>query len=401
MSHHKNKRVLVGVTGGIAAYKSADLVRRLKDRGCDVRVVMSEAAEAFITPLTMQAVSGHPVHRHLLDADAESGMGHIELARWAEMVVIAPATANFIAKLARGQADDLLSTLVLATDAELAVAPAMNHQMWQHASTAENLEKLAQRNVRVIGPGSGDQACGEVGPGRMTEPDEIATILCGDATERILSGVQILITAGPTWEAIDPVRGVTNHSSGKMGYALAQASSDFGAEVVLVSGPVHLETPDGVRRIDVESASDMHQAVVEHLGGVDIFIGVAAVADFRPVNKAEQKLKKTEGRDDMVIEMTKNPDILASVAALEDPPFTVGFAAETEDAIHNARLKLEKKRVNIIAANSVGGEDSAFGSDQNTVTLVHRDGEIEIPPGDKYAVAVQMLQKINTLFKQS
>ena len=401
MNHHKNKRVLVGVTGGIAAYKSAELVRRLKDRDCDVRVVMTQAAEAFITPLTMQAVSGHPVHRHLLDADAESGMGHIELARWAELVVIAPATANFIAKLARGQADDLLSTLVLATEAELAVAPAMNQQMWQHASTAENLETLKQRNVQVIGPGSGDQACGEVGPGRMTEPDEIATILCGDPAERLLAGVEVLITAGPTWEAIDPVRGVTNHSSGKMGYALAQAASDFGAAVTLVSGPVHLETPDGVRRVDVESALDMHRAVVDHLGGVDIFIGVAAVADFRPVKAAEQKIKKTEDREGMVIEMTKNPDILASVAAMEDPPFTVGFAAETEDAINNARLKLEKKRVNIVAANSVGGEQSAFGSDQNTVTLVHRNGEIEIPPGDKYTVAVHMLQEINTLYKKS
>ena len=400
MNHHKNKHVLVGVTGGIAAYKSADLVRRLIDRGCDVRVVMSQAAEAFITPLTMQAVSGHPVHRHLLDTDAESGMGHIELARWAELVVIAPATANFIAKLAQGQADDLLSTLVLATDAELAVAPAMNQQMWRHPSTAENLEKLKQREVLVIGPGSGDQACGEVGPGRMTEPDEIATILCGDAMERLLSGVRVLITAGPTWEAIDPVRGVTNHSSGKMGFALAQAASDFGAEVTLVSGPVHLETPDGARRVDVVSAADMHQEVMHHVGEVDLFIAVAAVADFRPVIAAEQKIKKTDDRDGMVIEMTKNPDILASVAAMEDPPFTVGFAAETENAVDNARLKLEKKRVNIIAANSVGGEQSAFGSDQNTVTLVHRDGELEIPSGDKYAVAVQMLQEISTLYKQ-
>ena len=400
MRHHKNKRVLVGVTGGIAAYKSADLVRRLKERGCDVRVVMSQAAETFITPLTMQAVSGHPVHQHLLDADAESGMGHIELARWAELVVIAPATANYIAKLARGQADDLLSTLVLATDAELAVAPAMNQQMWKHPSTTENLQKLKQRGVLVIGPGSGDQACGEVGPGRMTEPDEIATILCGDAMERLLSDLRVLITAGPTWEAIDPVRGITNHSSGKMGFALAQAASDFGAKVTLVSGPVHLETPDDVRRFNVVSAADMHQAVMHHVGGVDIFIGVAAVADFRPVMTAEQKIKKTEDRDSMVIEMTKNPDILASVATLENPPFTVGFAAETENVIENARSKLEKKRVNVIAANSVGGEHSAFDSDRNTVTLVHNGGEVQIACGDKYAVAVQMLREIYTLYKQ-
>ncbi|MGI9316844.1 MAG: bifunctional phosphopantothenoylcysteine decarboxylase/phosphopantothenate--cysteine ligase CoaBC [bacterium] len=400
MSHHKNKRVLVGVTGGIAAYKSPELVRRLKDRGCDVRVVMSRAAEAFITSLTMQAVSGHPVHLHLLDADAESGMGHIELARWAELIVIAPATANFIAKLAHGQADDLLSTLALATEAEVAVAPAMNQQMWQHPSTAENLQQLTQRGVQVIGPGSGDQACGEVGPGRMTEPEEIASILCGDPREKLLAGVRVLITAGPTWEAIDPVRGVTNHSSGKMGFALAQAALDYGAEVTLVSGPVHLDTPEGINRVDVISADQMYQAVTQCVTSSDIFIGVAAVADFRPVTMAEQKIKKTDEGEGMVIEMVKNVDILASVAALEDPPFTVGFAAETENALENARKKLEKKRVNVIAANTVGGEQSAFGSDQNTVTLVHHDGEVNLPSADKYAVAIQMLQEINTLYRQ-
>lgn len=398
MNHHKNKRVLVGVTGGIAAYKSAELVRRLKDRGCDVRVVMSRAAEAFITPLTMQAVSGYPVHRHLLDTDAESGMGHIELARWAELVVIAPATANFIAKLAHGQADDLLSTLALATEAEVAVAPAMNQQMWQHPSTADNLDLITRRGVRVIGPGSGDQACGEVGPGRMTEPHEIATILCGPSTERLLGGLKVLITAGPTWEAIDPVRGVTNHSSGKMGFALAQAASDCGAKVTLVSGPVHLETPENVDRIDVISARDMCQAVEQHAGTADIFIGVAAVADFRPVDIAQQKIKKSDDNDRMVIELVKNPDILARVAALENPPFTVGFAAETENVVENARVKLQKKRVSVVAANSVGGDRSAFGSDQNAVTLVHPDGEIDIPPGDKYAVAIQMLREINKLY---
>ncbi|MGB5705707.1 MAG: bifunctional phosphopantothenoylcysteine decarboxylase/phosphopantothenate--cysteine ligase CoaBC, partial [Arenicellales bacterium] len=322
MSHHKNKRVLVGVTGGIAAYKSPELVRRLKDRGCDVRVVMSRAAEAFITPLTMQAVSGHPVHQHLLDAEAESGMGHIELARWAELVVIAPATANFIAKLAHGQADDLLSTLALATEAEVAVAPAMNQQMWQHPSTGTNLEQLVQRGIRVIGPGSGDQACGEVGPGRMTEPEEIAGILAGDAIEPLLSDCRVLITAGPTWEAIDPVRGVTNHSSGKMGYALAQAASDFGAQVTLISGPVHLDTPQCVSRIDVLSAADMLESVMREVGKSNIFIAVAAVADYRPADVAAHKIKKSEDQDGMVIEMVKNPDILATVAALEKPPFT-------------------------------------------------------------------------------
>lgn len=300
MSHHRGRRVLVGVTGGIAAYKSPELVRRLKDRGCDVRVVMTEGATAFITPLSLQAVSGHPVHQHLLDTEAESGMGHIELARWAELVVIAPATANFIAKIAHGQADDLLSTLTLATTAELAIAPAMNQQMWQHPSTADNLEILRQRSVRIIGPGSGDQACGEVGPGRMTDPDEIASLLAGDPRDLLYAGTRILVTAGPTWEAIDPVRGLTNHSSGKMGYALAQAAADFGAEVTLVSGPVHLGTPDGVHRIDVQSALQMLEAVEQHVDGVDIFIAVAAVADFRPIQAAEQKIKKTPGSDNMV-----------------------------------------------------------------------------------------------------
>lgn len=399
MSHHKNKRVLVGVTGGIAAYKSPELVRRLKDRGCDVRVVMSRAAEAFITPLTMQAVSGHPVYQHLLDAEAESGMGHIELARWAELVVIAPATANFIAKLAHGQADDLLSTLALATEAEVAVAPAMNQQMWQHPGTGTNLEQLVQRGIRVIGPGSGDQACGEVGPGRMTEPEEIAAILAGDAIEPLLSDCRVLITAGPTWEAIDPVRGVTNHSSGKMGYALAQAASDFSARVTLVSGPVHLDTPEGVSRIDVISAADMLEVVMREVGKSDIFIAVAAVADYRPADVAKHKIKKSDDQDGMVIEMVKNPDILATVAALEKPPFTVGFAAETQNTIENAREKLKKKRVNVVAANNVGGDDSAFGSDSNAVTLVHSEGEVNIPSNDKYAVAIRMLQEINTLYR--
>jgi len=397
MTHHKNKRVLVGVTGGIAAYKSPEVVRRLKDRGCDVRVVMSRAATEFITPLTLQAVSGHPVYQHLLDADAESGMGHIELARWAELIVIAPATANFIAKLAHGQADDLLSTLALATTAQVAIAPAMNQQMWQHASTADNLEILKQRGVRVIGPGSGDQACGEIGPGRMTEPDEIATLLAGDAVAPLFAGKRILITAGPTWEAIDPVRGITNHSSGKMGYALAAAATDFGATVTLISGPVHLVTPQRVNRIDVMSASDMLDAVMQQVDGADVFIGVAAVADYRPAETAVHKIKKTDDSDMMTIEMVKNPDILATVAALENSPFTVGFAAETEDTVKNARIKLKKKNVNVIAANQVGGDSGTFGGDHNAVTLVHAKGEIVIPQNDKYAVAIEMLKAISAL----
>jgi len=337
------------------------------------------------------------VYQHLLDADAESGMGHIELARWAELIVIAPATANFIAKLAHGQADDLLSTLALATTAQVAVAPAMNQQMWQHASTEDNLELLKSRGVTIIGPGSGDQACGEVGPGRMTEPGEIASILAGDAIAPMLADKQVLITAGPTWEAIDPVRGITNHSSGKMGFALAAAAADFGANVTLVSGPVHLETPTGVNRVDVVSANDMLDAVMQQVDSTDIFIGVAAVADYRPVSPAEQKIKKTEDSDSMTIEMVKNPDILATVAALENPPVTIGFAAETEDVINNARKKLKSKKVNVIAANNVGNDSDTFGGDQNAVTLVHQNGETVLPPGDKYAVAVEMLQAIDKL----
>ncbi|MYH90964.1 MAG: bifunctional phosphopantothenoylcysteine decarboxylase/phosphopantothenate--cysteine ligase CoaBC [Gammaproteobacteria bacterium] len=396
-THHRNRRVLVGVTGGVAAYKSPELVRRLIDRGCEVRVVMTRGAGAFITPLTLQAVSGHPVHEHLLDADAESGMGHIELARWAELVVVAPATANFIARIAHGQADDLLTTLVLATTAEVAVAPAMNRQMWLHPATQANLDILRSRDIRIIGPGSGDQACGETGPGRMTEPEEIASLLAGDPADMAYAGKRILVTAGPTWEALDPVRGITNHSSGKMGYALAAAAADQGAEVILVSGPVHLQAPAGVRRIDVRSADEMLAAVLENLAGTDVFVAVAAVSDFRPARPAEHKIKKSPGEDTMTLELVRNPDILATVAALDSPPFTVGFAAETRDTLANARDKLAGKGVDVIAANDVGGADSAFDSDSNTVTLVHAGGEISIPTADKYAVAVDMLREIDRL----
>ncbi len=394
-TNRKNKRILVGITGGIAAYKSPDLVRRLKERGADVRVVMTDAAQAFITPLTLQAVSGHPVYQHLLDTDAESGMGHIELARWAELIVVAPATANFIARAANGEADDLLSTLILASSAELAIAPAMNQQMWQNPATGNNLKILAKRDVTIIGPGEGDQACGDVGPGRMTEPEEIAQQLLGDGTPQLLKNKKVVVTAGPTWEAIDPVRGITNHSSGKMGFAIAEAAQDFGGQVVVVSGPVHLELPQGITRVDVRSANEMHDQVLRQIKDSNIFIGVAAVADYRPVDVADQKIKKDN--DEMLIKLVKNPDILAAVGAIKNGPFTVGFAAETENLIDNARKKLKAKQVDMIVANNVSGEQSAFGNDTNAVTLIHKTGEIELKRVDKYLLAVQILEKVTEL----
>ncbi|MGR3914098.1 MAG: bifunctional phosphopantothenoylcysteine decarboxylase/phosphopantothenate--cysteine ligase CoaBC [Gammaproteobacteria bacterium] len=371
MFWHKNKRFLVGVSGGIAAYKSPQLVRRLLQRGCEVRVAMTRAACEFITPLTMQAVSGHPVHLHFLDAEAESGMGHIELARWAEQLIIAPASADFLARLAQGRADDLLSAVALASEAEIAVAPAMNRLMWQHAATRHNLATLAARGVRIIGPGAGDQACGESGPGRMSEPEEIAAALAGDARPRLLDGVETLITAGPTWEALDPVRGLSNRSSGKMGFAMAQAALDFGARVTLISGPVSLPTPHGARRIDVISARDMSDAVMTRAAKAGLFIAVAAVADYRPREIAANKIKKTD--EHMRIELVKNPDILATVAALKPPPFTIGFAAETENAIANARQKCIAKNADVIAVNNVA-DGAAFGGEENSVTLVCRGG---------------------------
>ncbi len=391
----KYKQVLVGITGGIAAYKSPDLVRRLRDRGADVRVVMTESASEFITPLTLQAVSGHPVHQYLLNAEAESGMGHIELARWAEMIVIAPGTANFIAKMASGKADDLLTTLILASEADIALAPAMNRQMWQSPITQENLGTLIQRGVRIIGPAEGGQACGETGLGRMTEPDEIAQELLGDGIPKLLAGMRVVMTAGPTWEAIDPIRGITNRSSGKMGFALAQAATDFGAEVILISGPVSLETPIGVERIDVVSTQDMFTAVHDHIKNADIFIGVAAVSDYRPVIISKQKIKKVQ--DSMELKLIRNPDILSSVAKLEDPPFTIGFAAETERIDEYARTKLTSKKVNLIVANNVAGEESAFDNDYNRVTIHAQNQTIPIERKDKYQLSVELLEIVASL----
>ncbi len=386
-----NKRIVVGVTGGIAAYKSPDLVRRLRERGAEVRVVLTPNATHFITPLTLQAVSGHVVHCDLLDPAAESGMGHIELARWADMVCVAPASANFLARLANGIADDLLTTLCLATTAPIAVAPAMNQQMWQNSRTQANVTILQRHSIDIIGPASGDQACGETGPGRLVDPAHIVARLADSPSTRALADVSILITAGPTWEAIDPVRGLTNHSSGKMGYATAAAGVAAGGEVTLISGPTALVPPAGVTLVPVTAAREMHRAVRDRIDQCDIFIAVAAVADYRPVRKAAQKIKKDEAR--MTLELTRNPDILASVAARRNAPFTVGFAAETSNLRAHAADKLRRKRVDLIAANAVGA-GIAFGSDTNALTLIDNNGAIEIGPAPKLELARTLIAEI-------
>jgi phosphopantothenoylcysteine decarboxylase/phosphopantothenate--cysteine ligase len=388
----KGKRILLGVSGGIAAYKSADLVRRLIEHGAEVQVVMTAAAREFVTAATFQALSGRAVRTDLWDPAGEAAMGHIELARWAELVLIAPASADIIARLAHGLADDLLSTLVLATSAPVALAPAMNQQMWRHAATEANVALLQTRGVHVLGPGTGDQACGEIGPGRMLEPLElvslIAPLLHRDA---VLQGRRVLVTAGPTRECIDPVRFLSNRSSGKMGFAIAQAMQEAGADVVLVSGPVALRTPPGVRRIDVESCEQMLDAVQRELAGTAIFIGAAAVADYRPVCCAEQKIKKSS--ETLEIELTRNVDILAHVSASTPRPFVVGFAAETQAVEQYARAKLLAKNLDLIAANEVG-HSKAFDADQNALLVLWRGGRIELPSASKHELATALTQLI-------
>ncbi len=387
-----NKRILLGVTGGIAAYKSADLARRLRAAGAEVRVVMTRAAAEFITPLTLQAVSGHPVHRHLLDAESESAMGHIELARWADVILVAPASANFLAKLAHGRADDLLSTLCLASAVVVAAAPAMNRRMWDNPATRSNLVLLRSRGVRVFGPGEGEQACGETGPGRMLEPVELVSLTAGLFATGLLEGLRVLVTAGPTWEAIDPVRGISNRSSGKMGYAVAQAAMEAGARVTLVTGPVALAPPERIETVPVVSAQQMYDAVHARIADCRIFIGVAAVADYRPAAVASAKIKKTGER--LTLELVRNPDILASIAALKPAPFTVGFAAETEALEAGARAKLEGKGVDLIAANAVGCDDGGFDSDYNRLVLIDRRGRVELARLHKTQLARQLIEHI-------
>ncbi len=378
-------RILLGVTGGIAAYKGPDLVRRLIERGAEVQVVMTDAAQRFVTPMSFQAVSGRPTRSDLWDAAAEAAMGHIELARWAQIVLIAPASADFIARLAGGRANDLLATLCLATEAPIVLAPAMNKVMWANQATQANLSILVSRGIRILGPGSGSQACGEIGAGRMWEPLQLAeSLLEPPANAGILAGMNVLITAGPTRERLDPVRYLTNRSSGKMGFAVAAAAREAGAHVTMVSGPVHLPTPPGVTRINVESARDMYAAVHRHIGEADVFIAAAAVADFQPVTVAKQKIKK-QGVS-VRLELEAAPDIVKSVADMTKRPFVVGFAAETDHVEEHARGKLKRKKLDMIAANQVG-DGIAFDCDDNALTVMWPGGKTEITRAPKLDVA--------------
>jgi phosphopantothenoylcysteine decarboxylase/phosphopantothenate--cysteine ligase len=396
------KNIILGVAGGIAAYKTPELVRRLRDRGAEVQVVMTRSAEEFVTETTLQAVSGLPVRSNLWDKDAEAAMGHIELARWADLVLIAPATAEIMSRLASGAAPDLLTTLCLATEAPLVIAPAMNHVMWSNPAVQANRQVLEERGVRILGPDSGDQACGEFGEGRMVEPDAIAAAVTGpsivsDVERPPLYGRKVMVTAGPTREAIDPVRFISNRSSGKMGYAMARAAAAAGAEVVLISGPVDLETPDNVQRVDVESAKDMFAATHEHIDEVDIFIAAAAVADYSAAAVSDNKIKKAQ--PEMSIDLARTHDILASVAKLENGPFTVGFAAETEKLRDYARSKLEKKKLDMIIANQVG-KNRGFERDDNAVEVFWGGGEQSFPMMAKTELAIVLVDLIASRYLQ-
>ena len=385
------KRIVFGVTGGVAAYKSADTVRRLREAGAEVQVVMTAGAQRFVTPLTFQAVSGRPVRSELWDAAAEHAMGHIELGRWAELVLIAPASADFMAHLAQGLAVDLLSTLCLATEAPIVLAPAMNWAMWENAATQDNMRRLRERGVRLLGPVEGELAEGEIGMGRMLEPADIVADIAGDAP-RPLKGARVLVTAGPTREAIDPVRYVSNRSSGKMGFAVARAAAEAGAEVTLVSGPVHLVTPRDVRRVDVETAAEMHKAVMQRIADTDIFIAAAAVADYAPAKSAPQKIKK-QGKAKLALSLQKTPDILAEVARKARRPYTVGFAAETEQLEKHAREKLDKKHLDLVAANWVG-RGRGFDRDDNALSVYWQGGGQELGQASKLDLARHLIRLI-------
>ncbi|MFT4807614.1 MAG: phosphopantothenoylcysteine decarboxylase/phosphopantothenate--cysteine ligase [Paraglaciecola sp.] len=388
----ENTNIILGITGGIAAYKTPDLVRKLVAKGANVRVVMTQSAKEFVSPLALQAVSGNLVSDDLLDKDAEAAMGHIELARWADKLVVAPATANFMAKLTHGLADDLLSTLCLATPAAICIAPAMNQQMWFAEATQANLKILEQRNIQILGPAQGEQACGDIGPGRMLEPQEIADLLAQNTHEQVLAGKRITITAGPTREEIDPVRYLSNHSSGKMGYALAVAAQNLGATVTLISGPVNLLPPINVQTVSVSSAQQMYDAVMETTHNCDIFVGCAAVADYRVQQKTNQKIKKSES--ELTLTFIKNPDILNDVAHLPNAPFTLGFAAETQNLREYAIAKLQRKKLNMIAANDVSDSTIGFNSEQNALTIFWSKGEKKLDVADKQLLAMQLMHLV-------
>ncbi|HCK75766.1 MAG TPA: bifunctional phosphopantothenoylcysteine decarboxylase/phosphopantothenate--cysteine ligase CoaBC [Gammaproteobacteria bacterium] len=387
-----DKKIVVGITGGIAAYKSAELVRRLMDHGAGVQVVMTDAAKAFITPLTLQALSGRPVRDTLLDSSAESGMGHIEIARWADHLVVAPASADFIARLASGMASDLLATVCLATSAPIILAPAMNQGMWRKSATQRNIATLMADGITIVGPASGEQACGDVGPGRMLEPSEIISHLTRTGNNHSLDGASVTITAGPTWEALDPVRALSNHSSGKMGYAVAIAAAAAGAAVTLISGPTALNPPPGIQYRPVQSAEEMLAAVEQDIDTCNVFIGVAAVADYRPLRSETSKIKKHS--DSVTLELVRTPDILARVAQHTKRPFTVGFAAETDRAIPNAREKLHNKGLDLIAVNQVDETNNPFGSEENHLILISKTDEIDLGRDSKTVLAEKLISEI-------
>jgi len=389
-----HKQIIVGITGGIAAYKSPDLVRRLRDAGATVRVVMTENAKRFITPLTLQAVSGFPVHEDLFDVHAEAAMGHIELARWADMILVAPASADFIARLQHGMADDLLTTLCLATQAPILLAPAMNQVMWKNTATQQNLQALLKKGVQVLGTAEGSQACGDVGPGRMLEPLDIVAKASAVFATGLLANKRVLITAGPTREAIDPVRYITNPSSGKMGYAIAEAAREAGALVTLISGPVTLTKPAHIDCVNVQSAQEMFAAVAARSQNCDIFFAVAAVSDYRCKEIAKQKIHKNAAEISLSLEL--NPDIVSYVAAQKNRPYVVGFAAETEKVLESARAKLAKKKLDMIVANKVSEIDIGFASDENQVTVLWGKQQHKFPRMSKQKLARKLIELVAT-----
>lgn len=393
MQNLQDKKIVLGITGGIAAYKTPELVRRLKEHGADIRIVMTDSAKAFVTPLSLQAVSANPIADSLLDTEAELAMGHIELAKWADLILIAPASANTLAKISHGLADDLLSTICLATSAPIAVAPAMNQQMWHNQATQDNITILKKRNVTIFGPGQGEQACGDVGYGRMLDVPELVDLCCQFFQHKTLSGQHWVITAGPTREAIDPVRFISNHSSGKMGYGIAQAAKNAGAKVTLISGPVTISPPNDVQVINVESALDMHREAIKQAQTCTIFVACAAVADYRIAEVAEQKIKKSA--DNMKINLIKNPDIVADIANLKEKPFTVGFAAETQDVEQYALGKLTKKGLDLIAANNVAIAGQGFNSDNNSLTVYGHSFKKALALNNKLQLAKELVAVIN------